>query len=319
MMSAVPKVEAVARRAPVRLFYVGFALFATWIVWGSTYLAIKIALPGFAPFVLMGSRFLVAGLLLLLVALARGTPFPSFLEWRSAFTVGTLLLVGGAGGTAFAERSVASGLAASCVAFEPALILLMGMAFKNRPTLYEVIGISLGLLGVVLLIRGRGFSASPVGLAAMTAATVSWSLGSVLATNALRSAPGLAGAASQMICGGLVLLIVSRLSHEPMHWPVPFEALAAWLYLVLFGSMLAFTAFAYLLSCVQTSVAMSYTFINPIVAVVLGWVFGAEHLTVYELSATGVIAAGVVLLLRHRGPAKSAHRPVAPAERNEPY
>jgi drug/metabolite transporter (DMT)-like permease len=221
MMTAVLKAEAVAVGARPRLFYVGYALLATWIVWGSTYLAIKVALPAFPPFLQMGSRFLIAGSLLLLIGRVRGAQFPSFDEWRSASIVGTLLLVGGAGGTAFAERSVASGLAASFVAFEPALILLMGIVFKKRPTRYEVIGIGLGLLGVVLLIRGDGFSASPIGLVAKSAATISWSAGSVLATNILRSAPGAAGAASQMVCGGLVLLILSRLAHEPLHWPVP--------------------------------------------------------------------------------------------------
>jgi drug/metabolite transporter (DMT)-like permease len=274
------------------------ALFATWIVWGSTYLGIKIALPALPPFLQMGSRFLVAGVLLLLTGYVRDTRLPTFDEWRSAFFVGTLLLVGGAGGTAFAETSIASGLAASFVAFEPALIVLFSLAFMQKPTRSELVGIALGLIGVIALMRGDGFSASPVGLIAMTVATVSWSLGSVLATNRLHCAPGFAGAASQMICGGLVLLAISRLTHEPLQWPVPREAVAAWVYLVLFGSMLAFTAFSYLLASVRTSLAMSYTFINPIVALALGSVFGAEHFTRSELTASAIICAGVLLLLR---------------------
>jgi drug/metabolite transporter (DMT)-like permease len=296
-MSAEPKAGVASGSVRARLFYVGPALVATWIVWGSTYLAIKIALPVIPPFLQMGSRFLLAGTLLLLIEKIRGTRMPSLDEWRSGGIVGTLLLVGGAGGTAFAERSIASGLAASFVAFEPALILLISLAFKMRPTRHEVVGIALGLAGVALLIRGNGFSSSPSGLLAMSAATVSWSAGSVLATNTFRSAPGAVGAASQMVCGGLIMLLLSYLMHEPVRRPVTLESAAAWLYLVVFGSMVAFTAFAYLLAHARTSIAMSYTFVNPIVALLLGSVFGAEHFTGIELAATAVIATGVLLLL----------------------
>jgi drug/metabolite transporter (DMT)-like permease len=299
-MNGVPNAEVVAGTARTRLVHVPFALFSTWIVWGSTYLAIKIALPVLPAFLQMGSRFLAAGSMLLLIEWGRGARMPTIDQWRSASIVGTLLLVGGAGGTAFAERSVASGLAASFVAFEPALILLMGIAFKRNPARPEVIGVALGLLGVGLLISGDGFSASPVGLFAMTVATVSWSAGSVLATTTLRCAPGSAGAASQMICGGFVLLTLSSLTHEPVIWPPPPQAVGAWLYLVIFGSMLGFTAFSYLLASVRTSVAMSYTFVNPIVALALGSAFGSEHFTAHELLATAIIAAGVLILLWNR-------------------
>jgi drug/metabolite transporter (DMT)-like permease len=277
---------------------VGFALFATWVLWGSTYLAIKIALPTFPPFLMMGSRFLVAGTLLLVTARARGAPVPTRREWRSALVVGTLLLAGGAGGTAVAERSVASGLAAAFVAFEPALIALLSLPLGKRPSVSETAGILFGLTGVVLLVRGSGFSASPVGVLAMTVAIVSWSLGSILTTCKLPSAPGAAGAASQMICGGAALLVLSPLAHEAgPRWPVTTEAFAAWSYLVVFGSMLAFTAFSYLMMHVRTSLAMSYTFVNPLVALALGSFFGDEHFTVSELTAAAVITAGVVLLL----------------------
>jgi drug/metabolite transporter (DMT)-like permease len=276
---------------------VGFALFATWVLWGSTYLAIKIALPTFPPFMMMGSRFLVAGILLLSMARVRGAPMPTRGEWRSALIVGTLLLAGGAGGTAFAERSVASGLAAALVAFEPASIALMSLPSGKRPTASETAGIFCGLTGVVLLVRGSGFSASPVGLLAMALAIVCWSAGSILTTRKLRPAPGPAGAASQMICGGAALLVLSPLAHEAWpRWPVPAEAFAAWSYLVVFGSMLAFTAFAYLILHVRTSLAMSYTFVNPLVALALGSVFGDEHFTASELTGAAVVTAGVVLL-----------------------
>lgn len=140
--------------------YVGIALFATWVIWGSTYLGIKIALTALPPFLQMGSRFLVAGAVLLLIEWWRGGRMPAPAEWRRGLIIGTLLLGGGAGGTAFAERTVASGLAAAFVASEPAMILLINTAFGKRPRKSEVVGIALGLIGVVILISGSGFSAS---------------------------------------------------------------------------------------------------------------------------------------------------------------
>lgn len=131
----------------------------------------------------------------------------------------------------------------------------------------------------------------------MAVASLSWSLGSVLSTGAVRSAPGAMGAASQMLCGGLSLLVASWLTHEAVpRWPIPFEAAAAWLYLVVFGSLFAFTAFTFLLQHVRTSIAMSYTFVNPLVALGLGAWLEGEHFTGKEILATLIIVAGVVLV-----------------------
>ncbi len=276
---------------------IALCLAATWLLWGSTFLAIKVALPGFPPFFQMGSRFLCAGLILLAwLRLVRGHSLPDARQWRNALIVGGLLLAGGGGGTAYAEQTVASGLAAALIAVEPAMMTCGHWAFGRKPTRREVIGILLGLCGVILLVSGSGFSSSMVGLSALTIAAFSWSAGSVLEVERLHTAPGLMGAASQMICGGGVLLTISAATREPLHWPTPWSAVA-WLYLVVCGSLLAFSAFAILLHSTRTSVAMSYTFVNPVVAALLGIGLAGETLTSVEMAGTAIIVASVMLLL----------------------
>jgi drug/metabolite transporter (DMT)-like permease len=235
---------------------------------------------------------------LLLVSVVRGRRLPSTRQWLAALVVGSLLLAGGAGASAYAMQTIESGLAASFIAFEPALMLIMCMAFGQRPNYKESGGVLLGLIGVTILMRGGGFSSSTVGLIAIIIGTVSWSLGSVLAIYVFRPAPGLMGAACQMICGGLVLLALSPLGHEVFNWHPDTNSLLAWLYLVVFGSVLAFSAFSYLLNHTRTPVAMSYTYVNPLVALLLGSIWGAERFSWLEILATGIIISGVSLLMQ---------------------
>ena len=170
-------------------------LAATWLVWGSTYLAIKFALVSFPPFFQMG--------------FARGTALPSPVQWRNAVVVGALMLGGGMGGTAVAEVSVGSGLVVAFIAVVPLMIALVNLAFGIRPGPLESAGIGVGLAGVLMLTQGAGFQASPAGLAAITIACVTWSVGSVLSQQRLPLAPGAMGFASEMLCGGIVLLVLS--------------------------------------------------------------------------------------------------------------
>jgi drug/metabolite transporter (DMT)-like permease len=276
---------------------VGLCLLATWILWGSTFLAIKLALVDLPPFFQMGSRFLCAGTVLLCwLRLKHGLPLPSAGQWRNALIVGGLLLAGGGGGTAYAQQTVASGLAAAFIAVEPALMLCGHWAFGRKPTSREILGILLGACGVILLVRGSGFTASSVGLSAIAIAALSWSVGGVLEVERLPTAPGLMGPATQMICGGGVLLGISAGSGEHLRWPTWSSSLA-WIYLVLFGSLLAFSAFAILLRTTRTSIAMSYTFVNPVVAVFLGVTLAGEKLTPSQIMAITIILGSVVLLL----------------------
>ena len=281
-------------------------LAATWLVWGSTYLAIKYALISFPPFFQMGTRFITAGALLLAWMRWRGAPMPTRVEWRNALICGTLMLGGGMGGTAVAETSVGSGLVVAFIAVVPALVALAQWPYGVRPTALEAAGIALGLAGVVLLTRGQGFTASAGGLLAIATACITWSLGTVWARHglpggrALTLAPGAAGYASQMSVGGLLLLAASLSVGETVHWPPDPRALACWLYLVVAGSLIGFSAYMLLLQRTSAALASSYTFVNPIIGLVLGVVLGGEVVSGQEWTAAGVITAGVVLLLLGR-------------------
>ena len=278
-------------------------LAATWLLWGSTYLAIKWALPSFPPFFQMGSRFVVAGLLLALWAGGRGASWPSAPQWLSAGVLGALMIGGGYGATAVAQTSVGSGLVVAFVAVVPALVALGEWPYGRRPGRLEAAGIGLGLVGVGLLTRGQGFAASLPGLLALGAACITWSLGTVWARHGLPGgrrlnlAPGAAGIASQMLAGGTLLLLAAALVGEAPHWPPGGRAFASWCYLVLAGSLVTYSAYMVLLQRTSATVASSYTFVNPLIGMLLGVTLGAEVVSPQEWLAAAVIVAGVVLLL----------------------
>lgn len=200
-------------------------LAATWLIWGSTYLAIKIALVSLPPFLMMGTRFLAAGALLLAWTRWRGAALPTWREWRHAVVVGGLMLGGGMGGTAVAEMSVGSGLVVAFIAVLPLMIAMFNRVYGVKTRRGELLGIVVGLAGVLLLTRGAGFSASPAGLIAITIACLCWAAGSVLSQQSLPLAPGATGFASEMICGGGVLLAIAAFQGEA--WPAQVSAAAA--------------------------------------------------------------------------------------------
>ncbi|HEX7237659.1 MAG TPA: EamA family transporter [Gammaproteobacteria bacterium] len=280
-------------------------LAATWLIWGSTYLAIKFALPSFPPFYQMGSRFLVAGLLLLVWLKLRGRPLPTLVEWRNAAIVGALLLVSGMGFTAYSEQSVASGLIVASIAIIQIIVTAMNLPFGVRPTRVELIGMLVGVAGVLMLVQGEAFTASPRGLVAITIACLSWSLGSVLSQRRFRLAPGAMGFASEMLCGSVMLLILSAAVGEAPEWPPQPLAAWSWVYLIVFGSLLAFNAYMVLLGRVSAALASSYTFVNPVIALALGIWLGGETVTAFEWGAAAVITAGVVLLVIGRRAGKA--------------
>ncbi|MEJ8851517.1 drug/metabolite exporter YedA [Variovorax rhizosphaerae] len=272
-------------------------LAATWLVWGSTYLAIKYALLSFAPFLQMGTRFLVAGALLAAWMRWRGAAWPTRLQWRNALVIGGLMLGGGMGGTAFAEVSVGSGLVVAFIAVVPLMIALLNLFWGVVPRKLEALGIALGLAGVLLLTQGSGFQASPSGLVAIATACICWSVGSVLSQRTLPLADGAMGFASEMICGGVVLMLLSALHGESFTWPPQPLAIAAWLYLVVFGSLIAFNAYMVLLARASAALASSYTFVNPVIAMLLGVLIAGETVTPFEWGAVTVVLSGVLLLL----------------------
>jgi drug/metabolite transporter (DMT)-like permease len=245
----------------------------------------------------MGTRYVLAGSLLLLGARCRSQEMPTLVQWRNASVIGTLLLGSGMGGVAYSEQSVASGLVVVFIAIVPLLTVLANLLFGIKPSRVEVLGISIGLAGVLLLARGHAFQASPGGLIAVSIATFSWSSGSVLSLHKFPLAPRSSGFASEMICGGAVLLMISQLMGERFHWPPQPLAFVAWMYLVIFGSLIAFTAYMTLLARTRVALATSYSFVNPVIALLLGIGLGGEAVTHQEWLAASIVVIGVVMLV----------------------
>ena len=297
-MPGAPGPSTALRRLPSPLVLACVA--ATWFIWGSTYLAIKFALTGGPPFLMMASRFVVAGALLLAYTRARAAPWPTLVQWRNAAIVGALMLGCGMGGTAYAELSIGSGIVVAFIAVTPLLMVLASLPFGVRPGRGEVIGILVGLSGVLMLVQGAGFKASPGGLGWMLLACSGWTVGSVLSQRVLRLAPGATGFASQMLCGGAALSLAALLAGEHVPAAVPAGAWLAWAYLVVFGSLIAFNAYMILLGRASAGIATSYTYVNPVIALLLGVALGGEHVTPWEWLSAGVVLAGVVLLLFSR-------------------
>jgi len=275
------------------------ALVSLYLFWGSTYYAIRVAIDAFPPLVMAGARHLAAGLVLLPLLLLRGSRFPDPQEWGAGFLVGTLLLLGGNGGVSLAEQWVGTGLSSLVVATVPLWMLLFAGFLGHRATRREWLGIGLGLAGVGLLSLEGDFAASPLGFLLLVGASVSWAFGSIWSSR-LPMAPGLMGAATQMLGGGLVMLGVGFSAGErwPSHYPP--ASVAGWLYLVVFGSLFGFTAFLYLLNRVRPALTSSYAYVNPVIAMVLGMTLLGERLSPLGVAATAVILGGVALTLSPR-------------------
>jgi drug/metabolite transporter (DMT)-like permease len=261
---------------------------------------IRFALAGFAPYFLMATRFLFAGGLLLVWQLARGATLPTGRQWGNALLVGTLMLGGGMGGVAYAEQTIASGLVVAFIAVIPLLLVLINLGFGVHPQRSELLAVLIGLGGVLMLTQGVGIRGSPAGLAAITFGTTGWALGSVLAQRGFALAPGATGFATEMLCGGVALLIMSAVRGEPWHWPLQTGVWLAWWYLVVFGSLIAFSAYMLLLARTSATVAASYSLVNPVIALFLGVTLGAETVSTWEWVASGIVMIGVMLLFAGR-------------------
>lgn len=275
------------------------ALLAVYFIWGSTYLAIRFALAGFPPFLLGGIRFIIAGMLMYSFLRLRGTPNPTRKEWGGAALVGLLLLLGGNGLVTFAEQWVASGLAALVVATVPIFAALFAGIWGKWPTRREWLGLGIGFVGVALLSLEGDMRANPLGAVALLVATMSWAFGSVW-SRYLSLPRGPMGSAAELLAGGVGLAVLGFATGEQITsvpGPGPLFALA---YLIVFGSIIAFTAYSYLLQRVRPSLATSYAYVNPAVAVVLGVGLAGEQVTLFGLIALRVILAGVAIVLLAR-------------------
>jgi drug/metabolite transporter (DMT)-like permease len=282
-----------SERAPILL-----ALAAVYLVWGSTYLAIRYALEGFPPFFLAGARFAVAGALAYGIARARGAAHPTAAQWRSAAIVGTLLVFGN-GCVVIAEQWVTSSVAAVAIASVPLWIALFAGLFGRWPSRGEWIGLAVGIAGVALLQTGGDLRASPAGALLLTVGCVSWSLGSIY-SGRLPLPKGLISSAAQMLIGGLVMLAVSLVRGEHIAAAPSAHAVLALVYLTIFGSIVAYTAYQFLLSKVRPTLAASYAYVNPVVAVGLGAALAGETVAPRALWALALILGGVALLAFRR-------------------
>ncbi|UVL89992.1 drug/metabolite exporter YedA [Pseudomonas sichuanensis] len=282
-----------SRRFPLLL--VG-AFLALYLVWGSTYLFIRIGVESWPPLMMAGVRFVIAGSLLYGFLRWRGAPAPTWAQWRAAGAIGFLLLSCGNGGVTLAEHAgVASGVAALAVATVPLFTLVFGLLFGHRNSRLEWAGIALGLVGIGMLNMGSNLQASPMGAALILFAAAAWAFGSVWSKQ-LPLPQGAMASAAEMLVGGAALLIGSALSGERLTQMPSAAGWGALAYLVLFGSILAFSAYMYLLKHVRPAAATSYAYVNPAVAVLLGIVFAGEQIGAEECLAMAVIIGAVVLI-----------------------
>jgi len=276
---------------------------ATWFLWGTMYLAIKWALESFPPFFQMGTQFVVAGAVLALISRWRGAAWPNAKEWLGGATMGVLLISGGYGFMAFAEDRVGSGLVAAFTAIVPTMVVLGEWPYGARPDRRQAAGVAFGLVGIVMMMRGQTFSASLGGLLAVIASCTAWTVGSVWSVHGLpggakiRTAQGFMGHASQMLVGGAVLMLAAALIGERPGWPPTRDALACWIYLMIAGSLLSYSAYLVLLERTTPALATSYTYVNPVVALLLGVTLGEERVTGFEWLAVAIVLCGVVLLM----------------------
>lgn len=275
------------------------ALLALYLIWGSTYLGIRIAIEGFPPFMMAGIRFTVAGAALYLFLRLKGEPNPTWKQWRNAGVIGLLLLLGGNGGVTFAEQWVPSGLAAVSIATMPLWAALFAGLWGRWPGKSEWLGLAVGFVGVVLLNLENGLRANPLGAAVLIMSATSWAFGSTWSRH-LALPRGLMGSAVEMLVAGVVTLALSLGIGERLHSSPSERAWLALIYLIIFGSLVAYSAYMYLLAHVRPTLATSYAYVNPVVAVALGAVIAGEAITWLGVIAMAVILAGVALVLAAR-------------------
>jgi len=278
-----------------------------YTVWGSTYLAIKVAIRTIPPFLMASTRFLVAGALLFAWASRRGDREADPIglpQWRSAAVVGTALLAGGNGGVVWAERHVASGVVALIIATVPLWMAVIDRAASGRrlPRM-AVVGLVMGFAGLALLIGRPGGHVDPVGIGVAVVASLCWASGSVYAQRSPLPKRPLLAASMEMLSGGTVLALAGVVSGEAgqLHVAqISARSLAGLLYLIVFGSLVAFSAYAWLLSHVRLSLVSTYAYVNPVVAVFLGWAILSEPITGRTLLASAVIVTAVALIVAAR-------------------
>jgi len=273
---------------------VALALLVVYLIWGSTYLAIRIALEDYPPFLMGAIRFLIAGGLMFGAAAWRGISLPTGKQWFNCAVTGTLLLGFGNGLVCFAEQTVASGIAAVAIASMPLFAAIASGFYRQWPSRLESLGLLVGFAGVVVLNFGGNLRGSPLGALALVVAAATWAFGSVWSRRRDMPHPAMSTAA-QMLCGSAALGIVALVRHErlvAMHA----DATIALAYLTVAGSILGFSAYIYLLHHVRPALATSYAYVNPPVAVLVGVALGGESVRALDILGMVIIITGVAAI-----------------------
>ncbi len=272
------------------------ALFCTYFIWGSTYLAIRFGLESFPPFLMAGVRFSVAGAILYIVMRSLGAPNPTLKQWLGASVVGLLLPAVGNGTVCYVQQTVSSSVAALSIATAPIWMAIFSSVSGRKISRQEWLGIVFGLVGIAILNLGGSLHGDTMSALLLILAAASWSFGSVWGRR-LAMPQGLMASAAQMLAGGAVLMLASAVSGESWPQTVSVKSWLALLFLIVLGSLVAYSAYLYLLKTVRPLVASSNTFINPIVAFIVGIWLANEYVSNEELLALTIILLGVFLVL----------------------
>jgi drug/metabolite transporter (DMT)-like permease len=286
------------------------AAFASiYVIWGSTYLAIRYAVETIPPFVMGGARFLVSGTILYLWSRSRGAPRPTRIHWRNAIIAGGFLLLGGNGAVVWAEQFVPSGLTALLVSILPFWLVIIEWVRppRKRPSGAVMVGLVLGFVGIIVLVGPSGVgghgNVAPLGALVLILGSLSWAIGSFWSRDAQLPESGLLTTGMEMLGGGALMVIVGALSGEFAHVDVHAISKASaigLLYLVTFGSLLGFTSYIWLLDKVSPARLGTYAYVNPLVAVMLGWAIAGERLSIRTGVAAAIVICAVALITTAR-------------------
>jgi drug/metabolite transporter (DMT)-like permease len=284
------------------------AFAALYVIWGSTYLGIRFAIESIPPFLMAGTRYLTAGLVMYAIARAQGAKPTGIKEWRTALIVGACLLLGGNGGVTLSQKYIDSGLAAVIVATVPIYMTLLGWmtGATPRPTPTVALGLIGGFAGVIILVlpeissSAAGSHRIETGMLILLVSSFIWSAGSLYSRSGTNPPSPFLGAGQQMVCGGVLLLLAGSFTRE-LHGFDPHRitwlSIGAWIYLVLIGAIVGFGAYIWLLRNCDPAKVSTYAFVNPIVAVILGVLFAGEHLSGRVLLAGTLIIGSVALVI----------------------
>lgn len=314
-----------------RLIYLIAAFAAVYLIWGSTYLAIKYAIESMPTFLMAGVRFLVAGGIL--YGFARFSPGyerPKAAHWRTAFIVGALLLGIGNGAVVLGEHYISSSMTALLIASNPFWMVTLGWLFMGRgkPSLRVLLGLAVGFVGVAILVFGQptsdveNSSKQWIGIILIVLATIGWAFGSLYGAKAPTAKSNILAAGMQMLAGGAILLVVSAVTGEWQKFDYAAVSSVSWFalaYLIFVGALVAYTAYSWLLQNASPSAVSTYAYVNPVVAVLLGWAIAGESMTAQMLIGAGVIVVSVMLVTANNKKKSSAdaadvHESLMPTE-----